>query len=98
MKKTTLFLHIYWKKCGNMRSYLNVRKEWKIYPNLLAWYLQCYLDPGIAINLEEWLFMEKFISLIKKREKFKGQTKKLISLWWLSYIWDQLLIQLTGQK
>ena len=33
------------------------------------------LDPGIAIYLEEWLFMEKLISLIKKREKFKGQKK-----------------------
>ena len=88
----------YEKLSQRSKNVLRRLKEWKIYPYLLAWYLQCYLDPGIAINLEEWLFMEKLISLIKKREKFKGQTKKLISLWWLSYIWDQLLIQLTGQK
>ena len=88
----------YEKLSQRSKNVLRRLKEWKIYPNLLAWYLQCYLDPGIAIYLEEWLFMEKLISLIKKREKFKGQTKKLISLWWLSYIWDQLLIQLTGQK
>ena len=30
-------------------------EEWKFYPNLLAWYLQCYQcpNPEIAIYLEE---------------------------------------------
>ena len=38
----------------------------KIYPNLLAWYLQCYLDPEVAIYLEQYLFMDELIALIKK--------------------------------
>ena len=42
------------------KNVLHRLKEWKIYPNLLAWYLQCYLDPEIAIYLEECLFMEKW--------------------------------------
>ena len=42
------------------KNVLRRLKEWKIYPNLLAWYLQCYLDLEIAIYLEECLFMEKW--------------------------------------
>ena len=42
------------------KNVLHRLKEWKIYPNSLAWYLQCYLDPEIAIYLEECLFMEKW--------------------------------------
>ena len=37
-----------------------------MYPNLLAWYLQCYLDPEVAIYLKECLFMDELIELIKK--------------------------------
>ena len=48
----------YEKLSQRSKNVLRRLKEWKIYPNLLAWYLQCYLDPGIAINLKEWLFME----------------------------------------
>ena len=42
------------------KNVLRRLKEWKIYPNSLAWYLQCYLDPEIVIYLEECLFMEKW--------------------------------------
>ena len=42
------------------KNVLRHLKEWKIYPNSLAWYLQCYLDPEIVIYLEECLFMEKW--------------------------------------
>ena len=47
-----------------------------MYPNLLAWYLQCYLDPEVAIYLEQCLFMDELIELILKNWgnlKVKGE-------------------------
>ena len=67
-------------------------EQYKIYPNLLAWYLQCYLDPEVAIYLERCLLMDELIPLIKKKGgKCKGQRRKVINLWLRSYIWYQLL-------
>ena len=57
----------------------------KIYPNLLAWYLQCYLDPEVAIYLEQYLFMDELIALIKKWGNLKGKKGKLL-------IYDELAI------
>ena len=37
-----------------------------MYPNLSAWYLQCYLDSEVAIYLEQCLFTDELIALIKK--------------------------------
>ena len=34
-------------------------EQWKIHPNLLAWYLQCYLDPEVSIYMEQSLFMDE---------------------------------------
>ena len=70
-------------------------EEWKFYPNLLAWYLQCYPVPQSRnCHLLGRVFAHGRIDLIgKEMGKCKGQTKKVISLWW-----DQFLIQLTGQK
>ena len=52
----------------------------KIYPNLFVRYLQFYLDPEVPIYLEQCLFMDKLITLIKKWGKFKGQRRKVINL------------------
>ena len=38
-------------------------EQWKIYPNLVTEYLQCYLDPGVIIYCEQRLFIDKQISL-----------------------------------
>ena len=57
----------------------------KMYPNLLAWYLQCYLDPEVAIYLEQYLFMDELIALIKKWGSFKVKKGKLL-------IYDELAI------
>ena len=51
-----------------------------MYPDLLAWYLQCYLDPEVAIHWKECLFMDELIELIKKLEKFEGQRRTVINL------------------
>ena len=53
------------------------------------------LDPEVAIYLEQCLFMDDLIPLIKKWGRFKGQRRKVIYLCWLTYIWDR---QLAGQK
>ena len=37
----------------------------------------------------------RFGSINKKWGRFKGQRRKVINLWWLTYIWDR---QLAGQK
>ena len=71
----------------------------KIYPNLLAWYLQCYLDPEVAIYLEQYLFMDELITLIKKWGNLKVKKGKLLIYDELAiFDWDQLLNQLTGRK
>ena len=70
---------------GNDRfrwCYLNVRRSFcaalkneKIYRNLLAWYLQCYLDPETTMSFK-CLFIDEFIPSIKKDEgnlKIKGE-------------------------
>ena len=59
----------------------------KIYPNLLAWYLQCYLDPEfeVAIYLEQYLSMDELIALIKKWGNLKVKKGKLL-------IYDELAI------
>ena len=106
----TFSLHLL-EKCRKwhilMTSYLNVRRTFCPVLKSESFTPTCWPDisnvtqcpnPEIAIYLEECLFMDEFISLVKKWGKCKGQTKKVISLWWLSYIWDQFLIQLTGQK
>ena len=59
----------------------------KMYPNLLAWYLQCYLDPEfeVAIYLEQYLSMDELIALIKKWGNLKVKKGKLL-------IYDELAI------
>ena len=37
-------------------------EQWKIYPNLVTEYLQCYLDPGVITYCEQRLFIDKQIS------------------------------------
>ena len=37
-------------------------EQWKIYPNLVTEYLQCYLHPGVTIYCEQRLFIDKQIS------------------------------------
>ena len=37
-------------------------EQWKIYPNLVTEYLQCYLDPGVTIYCEQRLLIDKQIS------------------------------------
>ena len=68
----------------------------KIYPNLFVRYLQFYLDPEVPIYLEQCLFMDKLIPLIKNGENLKVKGEKLSI--YDGYIWDQFLTQLTGQK
>ena len=53
-----------------------ILQQEKMYPNLLAWYLQCYLDPEVAIYLEQCLFIDELIELILKNWgnlKVKGE-------------------------
>ena len=59
----------------------------KMYSNLLAWYLQCYLDPEfeVAIYLEQYLSMDELIALIKKWGNLKVKKGKLL-------IYDELAI------
>ena len=59
----------------------------KMYPNLLAWYPQCYLDPEfeVAIYLEQYLSMDELIALIKKWGNLKVKKGKLL-------IYDELAI------
>ena len=73
-------------KCGkwqiSVTCYLNVRRSFcaalkneKIYRNLLAWYLQCYLDPETTMSFK-CLFIDEFIPSIKKDKgnlKIKGE-------------------------
>ena len=75
---------------------LSQRSKFEIYPNLLVRYLQFYLDPEVPIYLEQCLFMDKLIPLIKNGENLKVKGEKLSI--YDGCIWDQFLTQLTVQK
>ena len=47
---------------------------------------------------EQCLFVDELIPFMKKRGKFKGRRRKVINIWWRSYIWGQLLNQFIGQN
>ena len=56
----------------------------------MAWYIQCYLDPEVAIYMEQCSFMDEFIPLIKKNgENLKVKGEKLL-------IYDYLAIFATS--
>ena len=107
-KKVYLFHKIYGKKRGKWQilitGYVNVRRSFctalnsKIFTQLV-----CLISPMLtrsrSCHLFEIIFVYGWIDPINKKwGKFKGQRRKVINLWWLSYVWDQLLNQLTNQK
>ena len=50
-------------------------EQWKIYPNLVTEYLQCYLDPGVTIYCEQRLLIDGFHK--QKNGEMKRSRKKL---------------------
>ena len=96
------------KNVGNDRFWLQVMSTFegrfappwtvKYLPNLLVWYLQCYLDPEVAIYLKQYLFMDELIPLIKNGVNLKVKGEKLLIYDDLAMFGDQLLNQLTNQK
>ena len=50
----------------------------KIYPNLLAYYLQCYLDPEVTIYFEQCLFHGQIYFIDKKKGEIKRSKKMMI--------------------
>ena len=49
-----------WSQCSKVA--LGRLEQWKIYPNLVTEYLQCYLDPGVTIYCEQRLLIDEQIS------------------------------------